>query len=224
VVAAPVVTATEPSLGPIAGGNLIQIQGANFLPGATVRIGGQAAGAMAVESPYSIRLTVPAGTMGPADVMVTSPDGKTGVLSGGYNYGSRPPAIWTFFPDFGPLAGGTRVTVVGERFKPGATARIGGIPLSRVTVVSENLLTGFTAPGQTAGPQPVTVVNADGVSGGAAATFQCGGSDQGFRSPQILAATPMSSPATGGVEVTILGTGFQPGVAVSLDQAPVRVQ
>jgi len=223
-VASPAVMATEPSLGPVAGGNVIQVQGANFLAGASVRLGGQTATPVTVESPDSIRVTVPAGTVGPADVAVVNPDGRTGTLTGGYNYGSRPPVVWTFFPDYGPPAGGTRVTVVGERFKPGALARIGGVPVSGVTVVSENLLTGFTPPSQNAGPQPVTIFNADGVSGAATATFRCGGADPGFPAPQILAATPMSSPTAGGGEITLLGTGFRAGVAVFVDRAPVRVQ
>ena len=46
--------------------------------------------------------------------------------------------------------------------------------------------------------------------------------DPGTPAPTLLGVAPLSSPTDGGVEVTILGTGFQPGVAVFFDHYPVK--
>ena len=223
VITAPDVTGIEPSLGPIEGGNQVRIVGSNFLSGATVSIGTNPASNVTVESPFLITATVPPGTIGPADVEVTNSDGQSGLLKNGYNYGSRPPEIWTMFPNFGLLSGGTQVTIVGERFQSGAQVFIAESPLTQVNVVSDRLITGKTSSIATPGLKDIVVINPDGVSGTLKSFFEYGGDDPELPPPFLFGVSPLSSPTEGGVEVSISGCNFQNGVAVLFDNYPVRI-
>ena len=223
VVLPPEVTAVDPVLGSLGGGETLWISGSNFLAGAVASIGGASAVDSTVESPFSLRATAPPGAIGPADVTVTNPDGAAATLRDGYNYGSLPPVIWTAYPNIGPLSGGTAVTLVGEGFAAGAEARIGGIALTDTNRVSAQLITGTTAPGTAAGLADVTVVNPDTVSGTLPAAFTYGGSDSGLPAPSILGVVPNAVPTQGGTELQIVGTDFQAGCALFIDAQPVKI-
>ena len=60
-----------------------RLRGSNFINGATVTIGSQAATNVVVTDSNAISLTVPALTKGTYDVTVTNMDGTTGTLRGG---------------------------------------------------------------------------------------------------------------------------------------------
>jgi len=49
-------------------------------------------------------------------------------------------------PSSGPAAGGTNLTITGTSFQPGAGVRIGGVPATGVTVVSDTQITASTPP------------------------------------------------------------------------------
>ena len=223
VITAPDVTGIDPSLGQIEGGNQIQIVGSNFLVEATVNIGENPASNVTVESPFLITATVPIGTIGPADVEVKNSDGQSGILKNGYNYGSRPPEIWTMFPNFGLLSGDTQVTIVGERFQSAAQVFIGESLLTQVNVVSDRLITGKTSSNATPGLKDIVVINPDSVSGTLKSFFEYGGDDPGLPPPFLFGVSPLSSPTVGGVDISISGSDFQNGVAVLFDNYPVRI-
>jgi hypothetical protein len=223
LVAAPRVGSITPDLGPVGGGDLVAISGSNFMAGADVTIGSAAATGIVVQSPFLITATTPAGSLGPADVKVTNSDGQWGTLAKGYNFGSRPPEIWTLFPNFGPLSGGTALTVVGSGFEPGSQVLVGGVPLSGVNVVSDRLISGTTGSGAAAGLSDVVVVKPDGVSGTFAAGFQYGGGDPGLPLPALMGVSPLSSPTAGGETITISGYNFQNGLTLLIDGYPVAI-
>ena len=71
-----------PNVGGVGGGALIAISG-NYLGGATsVTIGGAPATNLVVVSPTTITAVIPTGTLGPADVIVTTPAGTLTSLNG----------------------------------------------------------------------------------------------------------------------------------------------
>ncbi len=71
-----------PNMGVVGGGALITISG-NYLGGATsVTIGGAPATNLVVVSPTTITAVTPTGTLGPADVVVTTPAGTLTSLNG----------------------------------------------------------------------------------------------------------------------------------------------
>lgn len=74
-----------------------------------------------------LTVTTPAGVEGPADVVVTNPDGQSGTLGGGFTYLALPPNPTSVTPGSGPVAGGTNVTIAGTDIDPAATVTIGGV-------------------------------------------------------------------------------------------------
>lgn len=86
---APTVTQVSPSHGSSAGGDEITILGANFQPGASVRIGGMRVGDAEVTG-SSIRTIefgrTYGGTIETVDVAVTNPDGQSFVLKNGFTF------------------------------------------------------------------------------------------------------------------------------------------
>ncbi|RKH40976.1 hypothetical protein D7X12_19415, partial [Corallococcus sicarius] len=76
----------SPATGPLVGGNTVEVSGAGFQRGVTVKVGGAAASDVRVLSPGLLTLKVPAGAFGPADVVVTNPDLKSVVVPGAYLY------------------------------------------------------------------------------------------------------------------------------------------
>ncbi|NVN97714.1 MAG: IPT/TIG domain-containing protein, partial [Geobacteraceae bacterium] len=83
---APAVTSISPTSGSTVGSTSVTISGTGFVNGATVTIGGTAATGVTWNSATSITATIPSGTAGAKDVVVTNPDTQTGTLAGGYTY------------------------------------------------------------------------------------------------------------------------------------------
>ncbi len=90
VAAAPAVNSISPSPGPTNGGASATISGSNFLPGATVTIGGVMATNVQVTNSTTITVNTPANSAGAADVVVTNPDYQKSTLPGGYTYTQSP--------------------------------------------------------------------------------------------------------------------------------------
>ncbi|MCZ6690861.1 MAG: PQQ-dependent sugar dehydrogenase [Planctomycetota bacterium] len=89
-------TPTIQSITPVTGfgGVFATIIGTNFEAGATVLIGPSAASPITLISVTEISLTIPPGSPGPADVVVTNPGGLSATLPGGFTY--YPPSGGTF--------------------------------------------------------------------------------------------------------------------------------
>ena len=90
-----------PNTGVVGGGALITISG-NYLGGATsVTIGGAPATNLVVVSPTTITAVTPTGTLGPADVVVTTPAGTLTSLNG-FTYVSIVVPAWATLLDATP--------------------------------------------------------------------------------------------------------------------------
>ncbi len=81
--ATPLITAVLYNSGPAAGGAVFLVQGANFHAGTTVTVGGAPATIQAMTM-TGILATTPAGTVGPATIVITSPSGC--FTTGTYTY------------------------------------------------------------------------------------------------------------------------------------------
>jgi len=75
--AGPTVTALSPANGPIAGGTVVTITGANFTGATAVKFGATPATTFTVNLPTQITATAPAGSSGTVDVTVTTPSGTS---------------------------------------------------------------------------------------------------------------------------------------------------
>ena len=73
----------------------------------------------------------------------------------------NPPSLATVFPDYGPLAGGATIALVGTNFAPGATVTFGGVPSPAVAFGSATRLDVEVPAGLADGTVALTVTNAD---------------------------------------------------------------
>ncbi|HET9597964.1 MAG TPA: IPT/TIG domain-containing protein, partial [Anaeromyxobacteraceae bacterium] len=207
-VAPPVLSAVAPLAGPIAGGTPLTLSGSGFQAGATVTVAGVAATGVALTGASSITAVAPPHAAGPADVVVTNPDGQSSTLAAAFTYRAPPPAIASVSPASGLDAGGTTVLVTGTGFSAAAVT-FGGAP-ALVLGASATSLT-VSSPVHPAGPVDVVVTNGDGQAATATAAFTYAAAP-----PAIASIAPTSGSTGGGTAVTIAGSGFQPGASVAI--------
>ena len=204
---APTVTNVSPSSGTTAGGTAVTITGANFAVGATVTFGSASATNVVVVSGTQITATTPAGSAGAVMVTVSNPGGQSGALAGAFTY-IAPPTVTGVSPSAGPVAGGTAVTITGTNFASGATVTFGGTAATNVVVTNSTTITA-TTPAHAAGAVAVAVTNSNGLSGNLANGFTY------VAQPTVTGVSPSSGTTAGGTAVTITGTNFVAGAAVT---------
>ena len=125
------------------------------------------------------------------------------------------PAIATVTPSRGSTAGGTAITVRGERFASGASVRIGTSAARDVAFVDAGTLTAkvplgpFDIAGDTAAD--VVVANPDGQSATLANGFTWT-----LAAASIESVVPSSGSESGGTPVTIRGAGFTTALPITV--------
>jgi IPT/TIG domain len=208
------INSVAPDSGPRTGGTAVLINGTNLAPVAqntppSVSFGGVAASQITIVSPLQVEVVIPAHVTGTVSVQVTTADGESTTLAGGFTYTSGSAMISGVSPNSGPTAGGTAVTVNGSNFSSGATVSFGGTAAPGVSFVSSTQLKA-TTPAHAAGAVSVQVTNPDGTSATLANAFTYGSTTLSVNS-----VSPISGPAEGGTSVTISGSNFQSGMSVS---------
>ena len=118
---APTVTGVSPSSGSINGGTSVTITGTKFAGGATVTFGGVAATNVVVASDTRITATAPAHPAGAVNVVVTNPNGDSGVLAQGFTYTAPPVPVITSVS-----RQGKNLIVAGQNFDSGAVILLNG--------------------------------------------------------------------------------------------------
>jgi hypothetical protein len=209
---APRIDAVAPFSGPIAGGTMVTITGANFVGGATVTVGSIPATGVVIGN-SSITATTPAHAAGPVTVSVINPDAQSNSLAAAFTY-VAPPGVTGVSPGSGSTVGGTSVTITGANFLNGAMVTIGGVPATGVIVTNANAIVA-TTPSHAAGAVVVTVTNPDAQSGSLT-----GGFTYIAPAPSVLGVAPGSGPTTGGTQVMISGSAFTSGASVMVGGVP----
>lgn len=222
----PTATSMFPANGDAAGGNLVVIYGTGFATGATVRFGATFSPAVTVAGTTAIIANVPPGTAGTSHtVLITNPDGLSVAVPTPYAYNAPLPiTVTSVSPTTGAVTGGTLVTISGTGFLPGATVVFGTTPGTAVSVTSSTTLTVLAPAGPAGTAGSVRVTNPDGGTALAPGIFIFG-SDGGTSTsvgtqPTISTISPNSGSAAGGTPVTILGSGFVPGITVAFGGVP----
>ncbi len=126
--------------------------------------------------------------------------------------GSLPVGIYTVTPQYGPAAGGTAVTITGWGFAAGATVQVGGAAAGAVVVVDAGTITCNTPSHGTNEWVTIEVTVGTNVGGKANAFYY-------YVPPTITSVNPTGGPSAGGTLVTITGTGFLAGAAVTFGAA-----
>ena len=214
--APPTVTSLSPTSGPIAGGTVITITGANLTGATVVSFGGIGGTALTPVSATSMKVTSPAHVAGAVDVTVITPAGTSAVTAGDtFTFVGAPPVLPTvtsISPTSGPIAGGTVVTITGTNLTGITAVTFGTAAATAVTPVSATSATAV-APAHAAGLVDVTVITPGGtsvVSAGDKYTFVAPPA-----LPTVTSLSPTSGPIAGGTVVTITGTNLTGVTGVS---------
>ena len=199
----PTVSSVTPDFGTYTGGTSVTVAGTGFRPGMAVDFEGSSC-VGSTTSPFTFVCTTTSHAAGLVDVTVTNYDTQTDTLTDGYNY-IIPPTITSISPEYGPVSGGTAVTIVGEDFDlDGAVVTIGGFACTGVSVNSATEITCTTS--DTGGTVEILanieIVNDDGGYGDKLNAFT-------YREAlSVTAILPDEGPEAGGQTVSISGTGF----------------
>ena len=146
------------------------ISGTDFQAGASATIGGVALTGVTVTATTINGTTAPHAPNATNSITVTNPDTQSGTCACTYSYdASSAPTVGSISPASGPTTGGTTVTIGGSDFQSGATATVGGVALTSVTVTSTTI-TGDTG-AHAAGVVSVVVTNPDTQSASCTCTY-----------------------------------------------------
>ncbi|MBD3920830.1 IPT/TIG domain-containing protein [Paenibacillus sp. PR3] len=209
----PIVTAITPPNGPLAGSNIVTIDGNYFMKGVTVLFGDKA-GSVSVFSVAQLKVVVPVGAQaGPVDVKITNPDGTSVTVSGGYTYDAAPstdPEITSVSPNSGLVTGGNTIYINGKNFKSGMKAVVGGKDAATVYVTNAQLRLTVPAADQP-GTVDVAVRDLDGKLFVKEQSYTY--NPIVYPTPTVTSIAPVSGPLAGGNTVYIYGTNFVNGVS-----------
>ncbi len=106
---------------------------------------------------YNVTFDSAPGWTPPISQTVTIQPGQTTLASGNYTPPAGQPVIAAIHPSFGPLVGGTELTIEGVNFTAPANVLIGGKPATSVTVLSPSQISCFTPSNLVYGTMPVVL-------------------------------------------------------------------
>lgn len=155
----PEIIKIEPTSGPTYGNYSLFIIGNGFDPKSEITIGGQPVKDVKLGQLFFV--TVPPGSAGPADVVITNPDNRRAVLREGFTY-QEYPVIKAIKPAEGNTDGGTLVTIRGNGFNEGAVVRFGKLEVE-IKLLRKGAIQ-VLSPTHPAGVVDVTVINPGGFS------------------------------------------------------------
>ncbi|MGG1611017.1 IPT/TIG domain-containing protein [Paenibacillus phoenicis] len=201
---APEITSIVENKGAIVGGENVIINGKNFLPNPSVLFGNTPATSVQYVDSTKLIVTTPKGTQGEVVVKVINTDSQYATAS--YRYIANP-VVTSIQPNIGPLAGGTKVTIIGDYFLPGAIVKFGDLP-GEVISVSPKQIVVTTPAVSAAGSVDVTIENPDG-------TFVVVPNGYSYvLAPEIISVTPAKGLTLGQEKINIKGNNFLSGAKV----------
>lgn len=208
----PRINSLQPTHGPAGGGTSLTIVGLNFHSDDLIQIDGIVVTNKLFIDANTWLVTTPPHHPGPYAVIVTSQQGAGSSwdfnqTASSYTYDGL--YITSVSPNQGPIAGGTSVTINGYGIVSGATVKFGGVS---APVNPQCCGLRVTSPAHAAGQVDVEVTNPDGSTSVVKKGFLYVGA-----APTVSQVTPNSGGTGGGTAVTITGTNFLPGAAVTFD-------
>lgn len=148
------------------------------------------------------------GENAPVLVTVQNSDGGLSTDKVYYTYQrKRNPIITDVIPSGGTFRGGTKVAIIGANFEPTSTVIIDDV-LQPILSITPTAIIFVTMP-HSVGSTLIQVTNSTPPASFAEYAFAA--------EPKVSDVQPYNLPADGGIDVYILGTDFQPGIRVFLD-------
>lgn len=210
-VAAPTVTSISPTAGPVGGGTTAVIIGTNFSTTSSITFGGTDVAAFTVNSATQITVTTPAGSVGPADVIVMT-SGGAATLTSGFTYVAAP-TVKSITPAGGSTLGGETVVLTGTNLAAATGVDFGGVAAASFTIDSPTQISVVTP----AHPTALVTVNVVTPGGTASAPISFSYFPYG---PTIASVAPASGSTLGGDTVVITGTYLNDASAVMFGSVP----
>ena len=128
----------SPTSGPKQGGQLVTLDGTNFVSGAKVYFGGIQSASMTFVSAAQLKASTPKGAVGAQTITITNPSGLSVAKPNAYTYTGQKPKILTSSPTTGAISGGTELRINGEFLTTDVGVLIGGQPATQVTHLDGN--------------------------------------------------------------------------------------
>ncbi len=215
-------TNTSTALFAIAGGEPMSISNSGlaetgFVAGSTVVIGGvnYAANEYTVSANFqTITLTTKPTRSGPADIVITAPDGQTKTLSNAVTFVGANPVFTSVDKATGPTYGGQTLTITGANFNNSTVTFVdaGNTPAYKIVSITSTQIVLLTPQVTTAGaplPTKILITNGDGKTNDTAQqntppyTF-----DPALDVACVVTSATGNSSALGGGTITVVGTNF----------------
>jgi hypothetical protein len=153
----PTLSGIKPGFGPVAGGTVVTISGTGFTSKAIVRFDQTVSAKTTHVNATTLRaIAPPRASTGPVDVAVKIGDKET-VKENAYTYVQPKGKITDVTPKEGALAGGTKLTIKGERFGGDITVSVGEKLGAAPTVVDASTIEVTTPAQATAGKVDIRI-------------------------------------------------------------------
>jgi hypothetical protein len=212
-----VVNSVSPASGGV--GTAVTIRGGGFSGAVAVNFGTTAA-YFEVDGDSRILAWAPAGGVGPVDVTVIASGGASAAsIADQFTYiPLKPPkpAPLSLSPNYGSIAGGTFVTLLGSGFTNATAVTFGG-QATQFDVVSDGRIIAVSPPAPGGTAQTVDIVVTSPIGASTAIP------PDGFTyaaAPAVSKLTPFVAPYLGGTAVVIGGSGFSGADAVLFGVTP----
>ncbi len=217
---APRVTSIDPAVGPVAGGNMLEITGVGFDEEMTVVVGGKPLEGLTLVDPGRVTGTVPAADSAETVAVRVSTSYGTTTVAGGYTYlDDLTPGsvveILAVSPNAGPAAGGNQVRIVAKGLTNtfDTSVSFGGVAADVLTVSPMGHVAVVEAPASAQGSVDITLSNGNGSDTATAAyTFE--------DFVRVYSVSPNFGPAAGGTAITVTGEGFDAGASLRVGALP----
>jgi formylglycine-generating enzyme required for sulfatase activity len=120
---------------------------------------GHAASLSLAPGSYTLAFKAIASWGTPPSQTVVVPNGSTATANGNYEVPLGQPTIISVSPPFGPVAGGTILTLNGANFGRNSSVTIGGVPATSITVLDSTQLLATTPAAGSTGTAPIIVTS-----------------------------------------------------------------
>jgi LPXTG-site transpeptidase (sortase) family protein len=152
------VAGVTPSTGPTNGGTTVTITGTNFSAATGVTFGGASAASFTIVDATHITAVTPPHSAGTVNVNITG--GTPASFASAFTF--VPPQFYAdIYPNYGPVFGGTSVTITGVGFTGATAVTFGGTSATSFVVNSDTVITAVT-PVHVAGMVDVVVTRPSG--------------------------------------------------------------
>lgn len=205
-----------PAMGSTSGGTVVTIVGRRFFPSEALscRFGAFAASPGEFLSSDAVRCIAPPSPHGPTDVIVTVTNNLADFSESSAIFEYRPQVRpERFYPTFGPLSGGTVVTIEGGAFfaTPQLACRFGGV-VAKANLESRTSVT-CQAPKSSVEKEVLLQLTVNGMEWEDVQTTNNPGVFTYYRPPKVTMLHPSTGPQEGGTHLSIFGRFLEPVLA-----------